>query len=160
MPRSIISIGSGTPITPVELTSTRSGVVPSSRAAAAAMRRALLDALLTGGDVAHLAVRRRSRAAALPHRLAAEDDRRAGKLIAREHRRRVGVDVAREQREVLRRRLEPEVAAGAAEATGKDGAVVKHGRWVDVRGSLLGRAKIRSPVGRKQRSAEKPCPST
>jgi hypothetical protein len=39
-PRSIFSIGSGTPITPVELTSTRSAVVRSSAAAAAAMRRA------------------------------------------------------------------------------------------------------------------------
>ena len=84
--------------------------------------------------------------------LAAEDDRRAGKVIAREDRGGGGVDVAREQREVLRLRLEADVAAGAAKAAGKDGAVVKHGRWVDVRGSLLGRAKIRSPVGRKQRS--------
>ena len=43
MPRSICSIGSGTPMTPVELTSTRSGVVSSSRAAAAAMRRAFCN---------------------------------------------------------------------------------------------------------------------
>ena len=39
-PASIFSIGSGTPITPVELTRTRSAVVPHSAAAAAAMRRA------------------------------------------------------------------------------------------------------------------------
>ena len=36
----MISIGSRTPITPVELTSTLSGVDPTSAAAAAAMRRA------------------------------------------------------------------------------------------------------------------------
>jgi hypothetical protein len=39
-PRSMISIGRRTPITPVELTSTLSGVQPISAAAAAAMRRA------------------------------------------------------------------------------------------------------------------------
>ena len=51
MPRSIFSIGNGTPITPVELTSTRSAVVPSSCAAAAAMRRALA---MPGAPVATL----------------------------------------------------------------------------------------------------------
>ena len=40
IPFSIFSTGSCTPITPVELTSTRSAVVPSSAAAAVAMRRA------------------------------------------------------------------------------------------------------------------------
>ncbi len=40
MPRSILSIGNGTPITPVELTRMRSAVVSNSRAAAVAMRRA------------------------------------------------------------------------------------------------------------------------
>ena len=40
MPLSIFSIGSGTPMTPVELTSTLPASVPASAAAAAAMRRA------------------------------------------------------------------------------------------------------------------------
>ena len=40
MPRSIVSIGSCTPMTPVELTRTLPGSVPSSVAAAAAIRRA------------------------------------------------------------------------------------------------------------------------
>ncbi len=39
-PDSIFSIGSCTPITPVELTNTRSGAVPNSAAAATAIRRA------------------------------------------------------------------------------------------------------------------------
>src|SRR5512146_3293282 len=92
--RSIRSIGSLTPITPVELTSTRSALVPTSAAAAL-------------------------------NRLASENDRSAGKLVPREQRRRVGVDLADEQGEVFGRRLEAAVSAGTPKTAGELRSVVK-----------------------------------
>ena len=53
-PRSIFSIGSCTPITPVELTSTRSAVEPISFAAAAAMRRAFSSPRAPVATLLHL----------------------------------------------------------------------------------------------------------
>ena len=71
---------------------------PTSAAAAAAMRRAFSSPARAGGDVADLAVHDDRAKPSAADRLAAEDHRRAGKLIAREHRGRGGVDVAHEQR--------------------------------------------------------------
>ena len=78
-------------------------------------------------------------------RLAPEEDGRAGKLVAREHRRRRGVDVAHEQREILRGGLEPDVAARAAEPTWKDGAVVE-------RHSASGRVRVDAGAGSYRRA--------
>ena len=89
------------------------------------MRRAFSTPARAGGDVAHLAVGDDRAQRAAPDRLAAEDDRRAGKVVAREDGGGRGVDVAHEQREVLRRGLEADVAARAAEAARKDGAIVE-----------------------------------
>src|SRR5579862_2000496 len=53
-PRSMMSMGSCTPITPVELTSTRSAVVPTSAAAAAAIRRAFSSPRAPVATLLHL----------------------------------------------------------------------------------------------------------
>ena len=76
-PRSMISIGSGTPITPVELTSTLSGVVPDFGRGGGSHAPRVLEPLLAGGDVADLAVGDDRAQPSAADRLAAEDDRRA-----------------------------------------------------------------------------------
>jgi hypothetical protein len=76
----------------------------------------VLDAARAGGDVAHLAVGDDATQSASPNRLATENDRRARKVVAREDRRRVRHDITGEECEVSRRRLETDIAAGAAKA--------------------------------------------
>ena len=93
----------------------------------------VLEPLLARGDVADLAVDDDRAEPSAADGLAAEEHRRAGELIAREHRGRRGIDVAHEQREILRGGLEPAVAARAAEPAGKDRTVVK--------GHLAGRSE-------------------
>ncbi len=83
------------------------------------------DAARTGGDVADLAVRDDRLEPAAADRLAAEDDRRARKMVAREHGGRVRLDVAHEEREVLRGGLEPDVARGAPKALREARTVVE-----------------------------------
>ena len=113
-----------TPITPVDLTSTRSGVVPSSAAAAAAMRRAF-SRPRTGGHVADLAVHHHGPEPATPDRLPAQHHRRAREVVPGENGGRGSVHVGHEQGQVGGLRLEAAVPAGAAEPAGKYGLGVE-----------------------------------
>ncbi len=77
------------------------------------------------GDVAVLAVRDDRPKYAAADRLSSQQDRRARKLVSREDRGRRGIDLAHEEREVLRRRLETAVPARAPEPARKNGFRVK-----------------------------------
>ena len=74
-PRSMISIGSGTPITPVELTSTLSGVDADFGRRGGGHAPRVLEPLLAGGDVADLAVDDDRAEPSAADGLAAEDAR-------------------------------------------------------------------------------------
>jgi hypothetical protein len=102
----------------------------------------VVEPALARGDVAHLAVGDDGAQPAPADGLAPEDDRRAGEVVAREHGGRGGVHVAREEREVPGGGLQPAVAAGGAEAAGKDGPVVELHRGVAGEGGEAGAGEV------------------
>ena len=87
----------------------------------------ILHPLRTGGHIAALAVRHDRTQPAGANGLASQNDRRAGKMVPREHRRRIRLNLAHKERQVARRRFESNVTARAPEAARKNSRSVKHG---------------------------------
>ncbi len=125
-PASIFWMGRGTPMTPVELTSTRSAVSPNFGGGRGRHAARAVHPLLTVRHVAALAVGDDRREPS-PLDGLTQDDRRARKMVAREDGG-VGLDVAHEQREVARGGLEADVTRRAVEAPRKARRLMKKKR--------------------------------